>query len=465
MNYKLRLLTICLGVIFTKCEKKPNYERAEEIFKTTCSSCHGEQMQAFVDRKWKFGKSEDEIYNTIKNGVDSLGMPTFGATYTEEEIRELAQYITDGIKNVDQYKFEDVALTSDTFRTKAFSFHLDTILSGSDSYWGMAFLPSGAMITTSKSGQMYIVDNDGMVDSIVNVPSVLYQGQGGLMDIELHPNFDNNQLLYISYSGFKEEDGTTLSTTVVDRAMLDGNELKDITRIFEALPYSTKRHHYGSRLEFDKTGYLFLSVGDRGNRDGNPQSIQSSCGKIHRINDDGSIPSDNPFVDLDSAITSIYSYGHRNPQGVAMHPQTGEIWTHEHGPRGGDEINIIKPGLNYGWPVISYGLNYDGTIFTSLLKKEGMQDPVLYWVPSIAPCGMTFVKSDKYPGWENQLLVGSLRFKYLDLCMLDGDKVVSEERLMENIGRVRNVEVSPDGYIYIAVERPGAIYKLVPIGE
>jgi glucose/arabinose dehydrogenase len=421
-------------------------------------------MQAFVDRKWKFGHSDEDIYNTIKNGVDSLGMPSFGTAYTEAEIRELTQYIAEGIKNVDKYNFETI-LTSDTFKTKDFSFHLDTVLTGHDSYWGMAFMPDGGLLATSKAGAIYMVGADGKLDSLLNVPSVLYKGQGGLLDITIHPNFSVNHWIYISYSGFKNEDGKTLSTTVVDRAVLDGNELTNLTRIFEALPYSTTRHHYGSRLEFDNEGLLYISVGDRGNHDENPQSLQSHCGKIHRINDDGSIPIDNPFVNLDSAVASIYSYGHRNPQGMALHPTTGEIWTHEHGPRGGDEINIIKPGLNYGWPVISYGLNYNGTILTSLLEKEGMEKPLLYWVPSIAPCGMTFVKSERYSGWENQLLVGSLRFKYLDLCMLDGDQVVSEERLMENIGRVRNVEISPDGFIYVSVERPGYIFKLVPIAK
>jgi glucose/arabinose dehydrogenase len=185
-------------------------------------------------------------------------------------------------------------------------------------------------------------------------------------------------------------------------------------------------------------------------------------GKFIDSRDDGSIPSDNPFVSTEDAEPSVYSYGHRNIQGMAMHPQTGDIWTHEHGPKGGDEVNIIQKGQNYGWPVISYGINYSGTKFTDITEKEGMLQPNIYYVPSIAPCGMAFVTSDKYPGWENNLLIGSLRFKYLERCVIEDDQIIKQEKLLEGIGRVRNVKVGPDGYIYVAVEEPGKILKLIP---
>jgi glucose/arabinose dehydrogenase len=239
--------------------------------------------------------------------------------------------------------------------------------------------------------------------------------------------------------------------------------LVDKEVIFDAGPDSNRGQHWGCKLQFDKENYLWFGVGDRGNRDVNPQSLENHSGKMHRIYDDGSIPEDNPFVNTTDAIPSIYSYGHRNPQGTSMHPETGEIWESEHGPKGGDELNLIKPGLNYGWPVISYGINYDGTKFTDITKKEGMEQPVIYWTPSIAPCGMTFVDSDRYPGWKNDILIGSLRFKYLERVELDGNKVVAQEKLLEDMGRVRNVEVSPDGYIYVAFETPGYIVKLLPV--
>jgi glucose/arabinose dehydrogenase len=291
---------------------------------------------------------------------------------------------------------------------------------------------------------------------------VLAKGQGGLLDIELHPDYKQNGWIYFSYSSPNEED-KSIANTAIMRARLNGDQLIDQERIFKAIPETGTRHHYGCKLEFDKEGYLYFSVGDRGNRDRNPQSLDNDCGKIHRIKDDGSIPGDNPFVGDSKARPSIYSYGHRNPQGVCMHPVTGRIWTDEHGPKGGDELNLIEKGKNYGWPVISFGINYNGTTFTNDTAKAGMEQPVTYWIPSIAPCGMTFVKGDRYPNWKNNILTGSLSFHYLHRVQLDGEKVVHQEKLLEGIGRVRNVEMSPDGYIYLAIEKPGKILKLIPL--
>jgi len=230
--------------------------------------------------------------------------------------------------------------------------------------------------------------------------------------------------------------------------------------LYKATPNTTKGQHFGSRIAFDNKGYLYFSIGERGNRDENPQDITRDGGKIYRLNDDGSIPSDNPFVNKEGAKTAIYSYGHRNPQGLLKHPKTGEIWNHEHGPKGGDEINIVKKGANYGWPVITYGVNYSGTDITDKTEMEGMEQPIHYWVPSIAPSGMAFITSDKYKGMEGDLLVGSLKFQYLEHLIMDGNKVVDRVKLLPEIGRVRDVKEGPDGYIYIAVEGKG-IYKLV----
>jgi glucose/arabinose dehydrogenase len=216
-------------------------------------------------------------------------------------------------------------------------------------------------------------------------------------------------------------------------------------------------------LVFDKKGFLFISMGERGQEKIYPQDITTAPGKIHRIKDDGSIPADNPFVGKDKAIASIYTYGNRNPQGMAMDPVTGLIWENEHGPRGGDELNIIKAGANYGWPVISYGINYDGKPITPISKKEGMQQPVTYWIPSIAPSGLAFVTGDKYPAWKGSLMVGSLRFAYLNRCIMKDNKVVGEEKLLLNIGRLRNIEMGRDGYLYVSVENPGNVFRLMPV--
>ncbi len=437
--------------------------QAMDNFEKFCSSCHGEQMMAFADRKWKHGKERDSIYASIKNGYADAGMPSWEASFSEQEINNLVDYILKGIENVERYGFQEVTLESDTFETELVKFSLDTIVSGMTNPWGMTFLPSGDILVTERSGELYKVDANGTKEMISGTPKVMYKGQGGLLDIELHPDFESNKWLYLSYSDFKVEDGDTLSGTAVSRYKFEGNKLTDGKKIFEGHPYSTKRQHYGSRLQFDQEGYLYFSVGDRGNRDENPQSLESYCGKIHRIMDDGSIPADNPFAGQEGKVASVFSYGHRNPQGVTMNPTTGKIWEHEHGPRGGDEVNIINKGLNYGWPKVSYGINYDGTTFTDMLEADGMQQPILYWVPSIAPSGMTFVNSDIYPDWKGDLLVGSLRFKYLNRCKIVGDKIVEEEIMMKNIGRVRNVKIGPKGYIYVAVEKPGFVYRLMPI--
>lgn len=324
--------------------------------------------------------------------------------------------------------------------------------------WGIDFFEDNSFLATEKEGNLYYY-KDGELNQLSNVPEILLKGQGGLLDVKIHPNYKDNQFIYLSMAdkGENEDEGNTK----IIRANFDGNQLSNITEIYKATPNTSKPYHFGSRIEFDDAGYLYFSVGDRGNRDENPQSIQRDGGKIYRLNDDGSIPADNPFVNEDGAKKAIYSYGHRNPQGMEKHPETGKIWIHEHGPKGGDEINIIEPGKNYGWPVISYGVNYDGTVLTEETHHPDMEQPIYYWVPSIAPSGMTFVTSDKYPKLNGNLLVGSLKFLYLEHCVLEGDKVIRRERLLKNAGRLRSVKQSPDGFIYAGIEGVG-IVKILP---
>jgi glucose/arabinose dehydrogenase len=324
--------------------------------------------------------------------------------------------------------------------------------------WGFVFLPDGALLITEKAGKL-IHFKDGVKTNIDGLPEVYLRGQGGLMDIELHPNYSENGWLYITYSS-SDGEGEGGNTALI-RAQLIDTKLTSVERLYKAEPNSKRGQHFGSRIEFDNDGYLYFSIGDRGNRDVNPQDITRDCGKIYRINDDGSIPNNNPFLEFPGAKTAIYSYGHRNPQGMICHPDTGEIWVHEHGPRGGDEINRIKKGKNFGWPLISYGINYSGTSFTDDTYLPGMEQPLFYWVPSIAPSGMEYVTSDVYKDWKNNLLIGSLKFEYLERLVLDNNKVVKREKLLEGMGRVRNVRQGPDGYIYASLESIG-ILKIVP---
>ncbi|MFY0713988.1 PQQ-dependent sugar dehydrogenase [Seonamhaeicola sp. NFXS20] len=324
--------------------------------------------------------------------------------------------------------------------------------------WGMAFLPDGSMLITEKTGELIHFKN-GQKINIEGTPNVYVRGQGGFLDIKLHPDYKNNGWVYMTHAS-SQGDGDGGNTALV-RAKLNGNKLENMELLYKAEPNTKKGQHWGSRIEFDNDGYLYFSVGDRGNRDVNPQDITRDCGKIYRLNDDGSIPTNNPFVNTENAKKAIFSYGHRNPQGMVKNPFTGAIWVNEHGPKGGDEINIIEKGKNYGWPVISYGINYSGTPFTDITKKEGMEQPLFYWVPSIAPSGMAIVSSNKYPDWKGNVLVGSLKFQYLERLVLKNNTVVKREKLFENIGRVRNVVQAPDGYIYVAIEGHG-IVKIIP---
>ena len=337
-------------------------------------------------------------------------------------------------------------------------FSTELVVPNLDIPWGMAFLPDGSMLITEKAGTL-IHFKDGEKTEIQGVPPVYERGQGGLLDIELHPNYTENGWIYLSYAS--EEGEEKGGHTSIARARLNGDQLTDLEVLYKAGPNTTAGQHFGSRIEFDDAGYLYFTIGERGQRDVNPQDLSRDGGKVYRLHDDGRIPQDNPFVSTEGALPAIYTYGNRNPQGMVRHPETGEIWIHEHGPRGGDEINIVQQGVNYGWPVITYGINYSGTPITDKTEMEGMEQPIHYWVPSIAPSGMCFVTSDLYPAWKGSLLVGSLSFRYLERLEMDGTKVLKRERLMDETGRVRNVRQGPDGFIYVAVEGKG-IYRLVP---
>ena len=337
------------------------------------------------------------------------------------------------------------------------SYTTELVVDGIDIPWGIDFLPDESMLVTEKSGTLYHIIN-GKKTAIKNVPAVYNRGQGGLLDIQVHPDFKNNNFIFITYAS-EEGEGKGGNTALI-RAELKNNTLENIKTLYKATPNTTRGQHFGSRIVIDDQGFIFFTIGERGNRDENPQDITRDGGKLYRLHIDGSVPKDNPFVGKENAKEAIWSYGHRNPQGMEINPETNTIWLHEHGPKGGDEINIPKKGLNYGWPSITYGKNYSGTTITKDTSKPGMEQPVFYWVPSIAPSGMSFVTSDKYPNLKGNLLSGSLKFQYLEHNILDGENVTKRERLLKDIGRVRSVEEGPDGFIYIGVESKG-ILKLV----
>lgn len=332
------------------------------------------------------------------------------------------------------------------------NYSYEMVVEGLKIPWGFTFLPDGSMIITEKNGDI-IHYKEGEKTEIQGGPEVYDRGQGGLLDVVTHPNYESNGWIYFTYAS-KEGDGNGGNTALM-RAKLEGNRLTNKEVLYKASPNTTKGQHFGSRIAFDKEGYLYFSAGERGERDKNPQDITRDNGKVYRLNDDGSIPSTNPFVGKENAVEAIYSYGHRNPQGMILNPETGEIWVHEHGPKGGDEINIVKKGANYGWPVVTYGVNYSGTSITEERARPGMEDPIFYWLPSIAPSGFAYVTSEKFPELKGNLLVGSLKFQYLELLELDGKKITKRTKLLEDSGRMRDVKQGPDGNIYVAIEGKG----------
>ena len=348
------------------------------------------------------------------------------------------------------------------FQTEAASFRVIEVAGGLSHPWGLAFLPDGRMLVTERGGQLRLIDEGRLVpEPIGGAPEVFASGQGGLLDVAVDPSFAENSLVYLSYAD-SDSSGTT---TQVMRARLDGNRLVESEVIFDAKPRASGRNHYGSRLAFGPDGMLYVSVGERQERD-RAQSLADHGGKVIRIFPDGRVPDDNPFVGQPGAQPEIWSYGHRNPQGMAFRPGTDELWEQEHGARGGDEVNLVRKGLNYGWPVITHGVDYSGLSIGEGKEKAGMEQPAWVWTPSIAPSGLAFYQGDAFPEWQGDMLVGALKFELLVRLTMDGRRIVKEERMLEGeLGRIRDLRVGPDGLVYLLNdEDEGGVYRLEPAG-
>jgi glucose/arabinose dehydrogenase len=344
---------------------------------------------------------------------------------------------------------------------------VETVAKGLVHPWALQFLPDGRMLVTERPGRMRLIGKDGRPSPpLEGVPKVVAQNQGGLLDVALSPDFAQSGLIYFTYS---EPRGGWRNGTSLARAKLvhggDGGRLEDVKVIFLQEPATSGGLHFGSRLAFATDGTLFVTLGERYQRD-YAQDLSRHWGKVIRINPDGSTPKDNPFVGRDQVRPEIWSYGHRNPQSAAIHPETGKLWIVEHGARGGDEINIPLPGKNYGWPVITYGVDYSGAKIGIGTHNEGMEQPIYYWDPSIAPCGMAFYTGDLFPGWKGNLFVGALLQEHLARLVLEGEKVVAEERLLTDLGeRIRDVRQGPDEALYVLTDHPeGKVLRVVPEG-
>ncbi len=435
---------------------------APEVYTRWCSSCHGPEGRDFIDRDWKLGSTADDVRRVIESGHPLLGMPAYASTLSTEEISLVSDYVL--TQAATKRSFQPTP--PQVIEATDLNMRVNVMVEGLETPWGMDFVDDTTMLITEREGRLWKLVS-GELKPVKGLPNDIHvKGQGGLLDVmHWQDKFSGEEWVYLTYSKDKPGDAAQSATALVRAPWHAATDRIDAwEELFVALPYEKTHHHYGSRVEIGGDGKLYLTCGERGRRDVHPQTLTTAPGKVHRFNPDGSVPSDNPFVGQADAVPSIWSWGHRNPQGMFCHPETGVIWTHEHGPKGGDEINIPQPGNNYGWPKITFGRNYIGTIITKDTAMVGMEQPLYYWLPSIGACGMDVVYGDAWPeAWQNNLLVGSLSFEYLERLRLDGGKVVYRERLLDGVGRVRDIARNQKGEIFVAVEGAGTVLQLEPL--
>lgn len=426
----------------------------------------GGQTDSMLDDEWKHGGDDASLAAIIRDGFEQNGMPGFKEELNEAEIRGLVVLIREKAAQAKAAATQFARPNAEQIvQTKEHRFRLTTVVTNLQTPWSMAFLPDGRWLITELPGRLRIVENGRLLEKPVSgTPKVLAVGQGGLMEVALHPDYAKNGWIYLAYSDpGTNTDRRDYGLTAVVRGRLKDRAWVEEQTVFKA-PYALYRPggvHFGCRLVFDR-GYLYFPIGERGHMQ-DAQDLSRPNGKVHRIFDDGRIPPDNPFVGRSNAFPSIWTYGNRNPQGLDLDPVTGELWSVEHGPRGGDELNLIQKGRNYGWPVITHGMHYDGRPITEFTAREGMEQPVIHWTPSIAVCAMDFYEGDRFPKWKNNLLVTALAQEELRRLVIRDRKVLEQEVLFKNLGRVRDVGESPDGLIYVVLNKPDQISRMEPV--
>ncbi len=430
---------------------------AAELYEQNCASCHGENAagggaSSLIDDVWDYGASDAEIFQIIDEGAPLAGMPAYGATMSDEQIRSLVIYLREA-----RYLAEGQRISAETppqdgeRSTQHHDFAFETVLQHQGMLWSVEFLPDGRMVASDRGGDLLLINPDGQVVTVTGVPDVWAFGQGGLLDIGVHPDHAENGWIYLSFSHAIEVDGEERGMTKIVRGRIRDGAWVDEELIFEApeQSYLPTRHHFGTRLVFSD-GYVFFGIGDRGRQD-MAQDLSVPNGKIHRIHDDGRIPQDNPFLDQDGAFPTIWTYGNRNPQGLVLHPN-GNLYETEHGPRGGDELNLIVRGANYGWPIATFGMNYSGTPITSNITAPGVTDPVWQWTPVIAACGLTVGAGEAFPQWRGDLFAGGLSAELVQRIRLgENGEVIERENILKGEGRVRDVITGPGGDLYVII--------------
>jgi len=464
---------------------------ASALFDDVCAGCHGAAVSAgprapsLLDDQWAHGSDDESLVKNIREGFPAAGMPPFKESLTDQQIWQTVAYIRQQaatLKDKPEYVADP---DGQVIRSEKQTFKIEIVARNLETPWGLAFLPDGRLLITERPGRLRIVDHGKLLEeSVKGLPKVWEKQDGGLLDVEVHPQYARNGWIYLSYAetlpGYvapppAAADTTSPSTTntqtppaggrggppdppsmtVIVRGKIDkDNQWVDQQVLFRAPAaiYNSSNAHYGSRFIFDKENHLFFSLGEK-QQMMDAQDLSKPTGKIHRINDDGSVPDGNPFAKTPNALPTIWSYGHRNPQGLAWDPVTGKLWESEHGPSGGDEINIIEPGHNYGWGVITMGIQPGIT----KRSEPGMEQPIVYYTPTIAPSGIAFYTGDKYPAWKNNLFVSALAGQQLRRLEIDGDKVAHQETVFNQFGRVHDVIVGPDGYLYVTLQLPGQV--------
>jgi glucose/arabinose dehydrogenase len=443
---------------------------AASVYAELCGNCHGEGLQGgkgpgLLHGPWRHGDDDASLLRSILGGYPQAEMPAFAATVSPAEARALIAFIREkGIHSVDPQPAASQPLPGGVQNSELHSYRLESVAEGLDVPWSMTFLPDGRLLVTERVGRLRVIDHGRLLpDPIAGVPAVVVRDEAGLMSVLAHPDYAHNGWIYLSFSDPGE--GETAMTKIIRGHLRDGR-LVDQEAIF-SIPRSAYQEGYtlfGCRLVL-AGDYLYFSAGERGVT-GDAQKLELPNGKIHRVFADGRIPPDNPFVHTAGAFGSIWAYGVRNPQGLALDTRTGELWETEHGPRGGDELNWINRGLNYGWPAITYGMNYDGTAITDKTAAPGMEQPVMHWTPSIATSEIEFYTGDRFPRWKNNLFLGSLaQQKFLRLEVDADHRVTHVEEVFKHLGRIRDIKTGPDGLLYVALElvgKPGRIARLVP---
>lgn len=441
------------------------------IYRQYCATCHGLDARggnasSLFDDRWSFGDRPAQIRQNIAAGIETRGMPAFGEALNAGQVDSLIAYIASmrGQAAAPPVHRQQVAETLD-YRLQIE--HWIPEDAGLETPWAIDFIDAETALVTEKSGRLRLVVKSRLhPDPIRRTPSVLDAGQGGLLDVAIDPDYAATGWIYLGYSHEVDRGDLAPTMTRIVRGRIRHHVWVDEEVVFEAPrdTYINSRYHYGTRIVFDPAGHLYFSIGDRGVQD-QAQDLNRPNGKIHRLHRDGRIPADNPFVGRADALPSIFSLGHRNPQGLAVHPQRGEVWALEHGPRGGDELNRISSGANYGWPVITYGINYNGTVITDQRRRAGFEQPVFFWRPSTAVCGLNFYTGGMFPFWKDQLLVANLKYQDIRLLTLAGPRVIHEEVILKEFGRVREAVGGPDGAIYAVVNAPDEILRIASGGR